>query len=207
MNTFRQSLAVVCLSCVLPAKGALVGSNGYTNSFSTQPLAADWAMLNLAGDPLDVYTPDAEVNANISAGGVTTQTMADGGNPPAANASATWSSSGLYLQTRPTGNRATVLMGKFVNDTGTNATQIALSYVFTIAAGGVTEDIGKGTRVYFSLTGTPNSWANVPALNTTASTGGSSASSASIALNLTNGGNLFLVWLDDNSSSGTDVAN
>src|SRR6185503_14919673 len=64
----------------------------------------------------------------------------------------------------------------------------------------------KGTRVYFSLTGAANSWVNLPALNTTSSSAGSSTMSASIALNWTNSGSLFLLWLDDNSSDGTDSA-
>jgi hypothetical protein len=101
-----------------------------------------------------------------------------------------------------------VLMGKFVNNTGTNATQIALSYLFTIAAGGVPEESGKGTRVYFSLTGQANSWTNVPGLNTTASADGSSTPSASVSLNWINGGSLFVLWLDDNAAGGgTDAAN
>ena len=186
---------------------ASVGPAGYTNGFSAQPPTTDWATLNIAGGSTDNYSPDAEVNASVSASGVTAQTVFDAGNPPVANASAVWSSTGLYLQTRPTGNRATVLMGKFVNHTGTNATQITLSYLFTIAAGGASEENGRGSRVYFSLTGQANSWTNVPALNTTVSTDESSTLSASVSLNWTNGGSLFLVWLDDNSGTGTDSAN
>ncbi len=186
---------------------ASVGPAGYTNGFSAQAPTTDWATLNIAGGSTDNYNPDAEVNASVSANGVTAQTVFDAGNPPVANANAVWSSTGFYLQTRPTGNRATVLMGKFVNNTGTNATQIRLDYLFTIAAGGASEENGRGTRVYFSVTGQANSWTNVPALNTIASTDGSSTLSASISLNWTNGGSLYLVWLDDNSGNGTDSAN
>jgi lysophospholipase L1-like esterase len=203
---FPQVFAVMLLAAV-HAIAATVGPVGYTNGFSAQPPATDWATLNVAGGSTDNYSPDAEVNANVTASGATAQTILDGGNPPAANASAVWSSTGLYLQTRPTMNRATVLMGKFVNNTGTNATQINLSYLFTIAAAGASEESGRGTRVYFSLTGQANSWTNVPALNTTASAGGSSTANASVALNWTNGGSLFFAWWDDNSADGTDSAN
>jgi hypothetical protein len=156
------------LFAAVHATAATVGPAGYTNGFNVRPPATDWATLSISGGSGDAYTPDAEVNASVTASGVTAQTVFDAGNPPVANASAVYAA-GLYLQTRPTMNRATVLMGKFVNNTGTNATQIALSYLFTIAAGGVPEENGKGTRVYFSLTGQANSWTNVPALNTTAS--------------------------------------
>jgi hypothetical protein len=202
---FSRIFGALLLTAV-HATAATVGPAGYTNGFNVQPLATDWATLNISGNGPDPCPPDVEVNASVSAGGVTAQTVFDAGNPPVANASAVWSSAGLYLQTRPTGNRATVLMGKFVNNTGTNATQITLSYLFTIAAGGASEENGRGTRVYFSLTGQANSWTNVPALNTIASVDESSTLSASIFLNWTNGGSLFLVWLDDNSGTGTDSA-
>jgi hypothetical protein len=189
-----------------PTQFTSVGPAGYINGFETQP-ATDWATLSIAGAPTDTYNPDAVVNASVSAISVAARTAFDAGNPPVANANAVWSSAGLYLQTRPTANLATVLMGRFLNNTGTNATQIALSYLFTIAASGATEEIGMGTRVYFSLTGQANSWINVPALNTTDSTAGSFTQSASVSLNWTNGGSLFLLWFDDNSSDGTDSAN
>ena len=189
-----------------PAQFTSVGPAGYINGFETQP-ATDWATLSIAGAPTDTYNPDAVVNASVSAISVAARTAFDAGNPPVANPNAVWSSAGLYLQTRPTANLATVLMGRFLNNTGTNATQIALSYLFTIAASGATEEIGMGTRVYFSLTGQANSWINVPALNTTDSTAGSFTQSASVSLNWTNGGSLFLLWFDDNSSDGTDSAN
>ena len=211
MNILRHSVSAVILFCALHAVGAIVGPSGYTNSFSFQPPAEDWAMLNLAGDPVDVYTPDEEVNTNVIAADVSVQTMMDMGDPPEANENAVWSSTGLYLQTRPTGNRATVLMGKFVNNSGSNATQITVSYLLTIMAMGAmeeaTEESGRGTRVYFSLSGEANSWTNEAALNSSFSTDGIYPLSATIALNWTNGGNLFLVWLDDNSSAGTDSAN
>ncbi len=208
-NSFSLSRWVLAAMMVAAgcAEAATVSPTGYTNGLGTQPPATDWATLSIGGSGTDNYDPDTEVNATITSSDVAAQTALDAGNPPAANPNAVWSSSGLYLQTRPTGNRATVLLGKFLNNTGTNATQIALSYTFTVAAGGTTEDLGKGTRGYFSVTGAANSWTNVAALNTTASANGSSTAAASVFLNWTNGGDLFLLWLDDNSSGGTDSAN
>jgi lysophospholipase L1-like esterase len=196
----------VFLFCAAQAWAASVAPAGYTNAFSVQPAAADWATFNAAGGGGDSYSVDSDVNANITAAGVTAQVAADSGNPPSANANAVWSSTGLYLQTRPTGNRYTALMGKFVNNTGTNATQIGVSYLFTIASGGASEDSGKGTRAYLSLSGAANTWANLGALNTTASDNGSVAMNASIPVGWTNGGTLFLLWVDDNGNSGTDAA-
>ncbi|MCX8155224.1 MAG: Ig-like domain-containing protein [Verrucomicrobiae bacterium] len=180
---------------------------GYFNRFETQPPATDWATLSRAGGANDSYDMDADVNANITAAGVTTAVAADSGNPPAANASALWSSVGQYLCVRPTGNRYTVLMGKFVNATGTNATQVTVSYQLTITGGGVAEENGRGTRVYYSLTGLTNSWVNIPALNTTANDMAATVMTAALNIEWTNGATLYLVWADDNATGNpTDSA-
>lgn len=189
------------------AIAASVPPSGYTNDFSAQPLAADWATASFGTQAGEVYTPDTDVNANITANGITTQTTPNTGNPPMQLATATWSSTGFYLQTRPTGNRYTVLMGKFTNATGTNATQVAISYTFTVPASGATEDIGN--RAYYSVTGLAGSWTNIAALNSLASTVTSLTLNASVAVNWTNGGSLYLLWIDDNAAgqgaAGTDV--
>src|SRR5678816_49531 len=147
--------------------------------------ATDWATVSIAGAGGDTYELDPDVNASITAGGVMTQTSPGTGDPATQNALAVWSATG-FLQTRPTGNRYTALMGKFVNNTGTNATRITISYVLTIAGTAATEDAGKGTRVYYSLNGTTNSWINLPAFNTVASSG-SSILATNLDLNWTNG--------------------
>src|SRR2546423_322655 len=147
------------------AMGASVGSAGYTNDFSTQPPAADWGTASRAGFSTEVYGVDSDVNANITASGVSAQTLSSVSDPPPPGTLASWSSPGAYLQTRPTTVRYTALMGKFVNDSGRSATQIVVSYVFTVAAGGPAEDSDKGTRVYYSLTGLTDGGTNLAALD------------------------------------------
>jgi hypothetical protein len=210
----RHSLAACVLFAALlllgtRASAALVGPTGYTNGFGSQPPAADWATLSRAGFAGDSYTMDADVNAAITASTVTFQTTLDGANPPPTNTNAVWSSPGLYLQTRPTGNRYTALMGKFVNNTLTNATEITFSYVRTIAGSAtLTEESGRGTRVYYSLTGLANSWTNIASLNHTETANGVSNQLATIAVNWPHGGSLFLLWADDNANGpGSDPAN
>lgn len=193
----------------IPTPAAIVGPTGYTNGFGSQPPSADWATLSRAGLAGDNYTMDADVNAAITASTVTFQTSLDAANPPPTNTNAVWSSSGLYLQTRPTGNRYIALMGKFVNNTGTNATEITFAYVRTITGSAtLTEESGRGTRAYYSLTGLANSWINIPGLNHTESANGVSNQLATIAVNWVHGGSLFLLWADDNANgSGSDPAN
>ena len=187
---------------------ALVGPAGYTNSFDTLPLAADWATAARAGAVNDVYDMDADVNTNglITTSLVTNRLTASANNPPGLLPTAQWSSTGLYIQTRPSGGRYTVIMGKFVNDTRSNATEIAISYTRTFAGNPALEDTNKGTRVYYSLTGASNSWINLEAFNTTA-TNGSLNLSTNLAVDWPYGTNLFVLWVDDNALPATDVAN
>jgi acid phosphatase type 7 len=184
---------------VLPS-GCLVGPGGYTNSFDMQPPPSEWMSSSRGGGSTDNYSMDSDVNANITASGVTNRTTSDPASPAAANANATWSPTGFYLQTRPTGNRYTVLMSKFMNVSGTNATEITLSYQFTIAAGGTGEDTDLGTRVYYSLTGQTNSWVNLPTFSTTSQDDSSTLMITNLALNWTNGAILYLLWADDNAA-------
>src|SRR4051794_31881084 len=104
---------------------ASVGPAGYTNTFSTQPPVADWATLSIAGTKDDIYDLDTDVNtnANITAAIISFQVVSNVNNPASQLTNATWSSTGQYLQTRPNNNRYTVLLGKFINNTGTNAAQ------------------------------------------------------------------------------------
>jgi len=209
MNTSKTPLTLILssfLAIALAGKlaGAVVGPSGYTNAFSVQPPAADWATLSVAGVNSDNYTMDTDVNSTITSAGVTSGTLAGSGNPAAANGLAIWSSSG-FVQTRPTGNRYTALMAKFINNTGTNATQVSLSYAFTIAGTAFAEDAGKGTRVYFSQTGTANSWTNLATLNNVASSG-SFLYQTNIPVNWVNGSSFFILFADDNGVAGTDVA-
>ncbi|HTD67856.1 MAG TPA: Ig-like domain-containing protein, partial [Candidatus Limnocylindria bacterium] len=207
-RTLLVSVSAVFLLFAGHTRAAIVGPSGYTNDFATQPAATNFATISTGTSGNDTYDPDEAMNA-ITAAGVTAQTTANASTGTLATA--TWSSTGFFLQTRPTGNRATILMGKFANNTGTNVTEIALSYLYTITAAGNTmvgaEDIGKGTRVYYSLSGLAGSWVNIPGLSSTSSTPASTFISANVTLNWTNGGNLYVAWFDDNGAPATDYAN
>ena len=185
---------------------ASVGPTGYTNAFDTAvPGPGDWSTETISGGSGDVTTA-AELDAavqSLTASGIATQISSDTGNPPAADALATWSSTGHYLQTRPTGVKMAVLMATLVNDTGTNANLLNLNYDFTVATS-VTEEIG-GHRVYYSLTGAANSWQNVPALNSHPP--GRVSTSVGLSSPWNAGAKLYLLWADDNGSGSPDDAN
>ncbi|HWN94367.1 MAG TPA: Ig-like domain-containing protein, partial [Methylomirabilota bacterium] len=189
------------------ARAASVEPSGYTNSFDLQPTTNDWATSSRPGASNDSYDMDTDVNTNgVSVSIFTNRPVANSANPPGILVNATWSSTGLYLQTRPASARYTMLLGKFQNNTGTNATEIGISYRLTFAGNAAVEETNRGTRVYYSFSGATNSWTNLAAFNTTL-TNGSYILSTNLAVNWPFGTNLFLLWVDDNALPTTDVAN
>src|SRR6266498_3370998 len=152
MNSLRSAFAwlpaLLAGSCLVTgAQAASVGPAGYTNDFSLQPSTGDWSQLAIggaAGDVTDATGVDMQVQM-IAASAIILQTVADAGDPPVLNSNVTWSSTGFYLQTRPTGDRVTLLMCTLVNNTGGAANALRISYDFTIAAPNGDEINGHST--------------------------------------------------------------
>jgi len=195
---------VVLFTCRLSA--AIVGPSGYTNAFDAQPPASDWATTNWPGPSNDIYDLDTTANTNVTAAGTISMTLSNNFNPPGALALAAWSNPGRYLQTRPASSRYVVLMGKFVNDTGSNVTEVTVSYQLTFAGTAALEEFGRGTRAYYSTTGATGSWVNIPAFNTTNNTGTTNLTAA-LSVNWPENAELFLLWMDDNAVAPTDTGN
>ena len=200
-------ILAACLGAVSPtaSRAASVGPGGYTNDFSTQPAAADWATASVAGLTSDITNAagmDTAV-ATLTAAGITTQVVSNANNPPAGLATATWSSSGQYLQTRPSGNKFCILMAMLVNNTGSDTNAVTINYDFT-AVQPTTEQIA-GQQVYYSLTGTASNWVNIPALSSPAA--GRVTAPVGLSSTWSNGATLFLLWADDNGTGGPDTAN
>jgi hypothetical protein len=174
-------------------------------SFNARPPAAEWSTKSLSGTELSFLSAmdlDAAVQTN-SAGSINAQVVdAGAGNPPGQNALATWSSGGTTgLWTRPAGNGATLLMATLRNDTGADQTKLRLIYALGQSASTPAEQISEH-EVYYSLSGDPGSWVNIPAL----SAGGIGTKSNTVALNgtWTNAAPLYVLWADDNTVGGVD---
>jgi len=195
-------LVLIAALLVSAAQAALVPAAGHTNRFDLQPTPADWSTTSIGGGAGDVTTAtalDAEAQG-VSAANVTGTLAADGSNPPGADGPARWSSAGLYVQTRPTGVRATLLMCTLVNDLGVDAASTTISYDLARAAA-VTEEV-DGQRGYYSFTGLPGSWVNIPAFSVAAA----GRLTATINTRWTNGTALYLLWADDNGSGTPDTS-
>lgn len=189
---------------VFGVRAASVGPAGYTNAFGTLPVAADWSMFSVAGAAADATTSgqiDTEVQL-VAASAINGQAATDAVDPPAFNAAATWSSSGFYLQTRPTGNRLTLLMCTLVNNSGGDISRLTISYDFTIVA--PAGDEISGHNVYYSLTGAAGSWIAIPALSFATTSG---RLTANLNLTWSGGSSLYVLWADDNSAPSPDTAN
>ncbi|HMJ92183.1 MAG TPA: Ig-like domain-containing protein, partial [Candidatus Acidoferrum sp.] len=190
---------------VRSSDAALVGPGGYTNDFAAQPVSGDWGTFSRAGGSGDQYALDTDVNSSVTVATAGTPVQFSSLSQPDEHPLATWSSPARFLQTRPTQNGYTGLMGKFINNSGTNATTVNVSYVYTILGGGGTEEGGRGTHVYFSRTGQTGSWTNLPTLTTTAIGTGAVPKSTNVSVNWPDGGTFYVLWADDNSVNGTDA--
>lgn len=175
-----------------------------TYDFATTPTAADgWTTGSIAGGAGDVTTEAAmdTAVAAVVATGITAAFPVSATFPPNGTAG-TWrhntSPSGLFLQSNPTGVRATVLMATLRNDSGGNVSTISVNYDFGnpyVVAG---EQL-PGVYAYYSLSGLADSWVKVPELS------GATLGAKSVILNLSggpwaSGQSLYIIWVDDNGS-------
>src|SRR5438270_281286 len=108
-------------------EAASVGGAGLTNAFPARPSAADWSTFSVAGASGSISNLvglDVAVQTNL-ASGITAQLNSSNANPPNAVGPVVWCTNG-YVQTRPTGNAFTLLLGQFVNITGSNVTAVTI---------------------------------------------------------------------------------
>ena len=197
-------ITLATLTVLAPnGRAASVGPAGYTNHFSSLPPAADWSYLIVAGASGDITTAAALNTAvqALTAAGITRQVVSDNGNPPAAADYATWSSTGGYLQTRPTGTKFIAVMAVLINNTGADQKSFQIGYTFSQQA--IINEQMNGHLVYYSLTGAARSWANIPTLSSAAP----GNLTATISAPWPKAGTLYLLWADDNGSPSQDTAN
>jgi hypothetical protein len=117
---------------------------------------------------------------------------------------------GFYIQSRPTTdgtNAAGVLKVTLRNDIGSTATQLTIQYdqgMFNQQAAG-TDEL-PGMYVYYSVSGEPGTWVNIPALS---AVDAAQAVSATVDLSSTPwpaNAPLYLLWVDDNDDGQTDTS-
>ncbi len=202
------TLVLVLAHLPYSAGAASVGPAGYTNDFALRPSASDFStssgIAGGSGDIASAATLDAYVQ-NVAAGTITALvTDSSPADPPAKQGPAQWtSSSSGYLVTRPTGNRATLLMATLVNNTGTNANMLHFNYQLTVGANFMEEVPGQ--RLYYSFSTASNTWTALP---TVSGLNASGLVNVDVPLNQmwNTGSALYLLWADDNAADSTESA-
>jgi hypothetical protein len=122
---------------------------------------------------------------------------------PLVNALAQWNSRGMYLQTRPAGNAATLLLLTLRNSWGSDLSSLVISYDFgaLVASDSTINETVPGQRLYYSLTGSSNSWVNITQITNP----GPVVFCLSFPDAWQVGANLYLLWADDNGPSSDSV--
>src|SRR5688572_29141320 len=163
-SLFWAIVAVVALAFISTTLQAAVPI-GSTQTFDTQPPATDWATVSMAGAGNthgDPTTLDAAVIA-MDQSAIVTALPTSGTVPPSANALARRNTSGLYLQTRPTGNAATLLKATLINNGASPMSTLIISYEQNTFD--APSDQILGFRVFYSMDGTAGSWQLIPTLS------------------------------------------
>jgi hypothetical protein len=204
MKRFLIWLVALTVCLVLRAPAAIsVGPNGTgVWTFDTPPAMTEWATVNLPGGSSDIIS-DAQLDVAVqplsAALFTNTLSLTATTNPaPLSSLLARYNTSGRYLQMRPGGVAATVLMATLQNDTGRDQSELTVSYDFRVANPPwvtIAEEV-PGLRAYFSLAGSPGSWQLIPELTY----GAPGPVWARLQLGYwPAGAQLFLLWADDNS--------
>jgi hypothetical protein len=213
MNPSKLFLTLGVAAALSLRAGAAIsvtGAGAGPFDFSTAPTAADFSTLSIAGGSADleaVAAMDAAVVTNAASTVVTALPTA-ATVPPNADALARHNTTGLFLQTRPTGNAYTLMMATLVNAAGGTITSFTLAYDFkpNNAPTATPAEAIPGQRVFFSVTGAPGSWQLVPALSgLTVDVLGASATISGISWPA--GANAYILWADDNSQPNEDWGN
>lgn len=197
-----------------PVMAAIPIAPAYTNNFTVAPPSpADFSTLSITGSANDIGS-DTQMDAAVQL-----LTAATINNPlgtsstyfPSTNSLArhNTNASGLFLQTKPTGNSATLLMATVTNNSTGPVGSLTISYNLgrydaNTGSALIAEQV-DGHRFYSSTTGATSSWtAHGNYTNPNLATQTTVSLNLTFAAPIAPGEKVYLLWADDNSSSGTD---
>jgi len=205
---------MAALACLVNNSMAISVSNTgiATITFDVQPAVTDFSSRLWSGAATDIQSAaalDTAVQTNSASLFNVALTSATGNPPAQQTGPGQWASTGLYIQTRPTGVAGTIILATLVNNSGSNRTTVIVDYDFTVVAP-VAEEV-KGHLVYYSMTGQPNSWVQIASISNQANdnTAGTYHKNAILDLSASPwaiGATMYLLWADDNGSGTPDGA-
>ncbi|HUR46609.1 MAG TPA: Ig-like domain-containing protein, partial [Candidatus Saccharimonadales bacterium] len=165
-----------------------------------------WETVSVAGAGNTYLSPAAtETAAKAMSASAINQALGSSTTlPPSANAVARWNGGAanclFVLQLRPTGNATTYLKATLRNDTGANVSALNVTYDFASQSPAVLET--PGLYVYWSLSGSPNTWTKIDIFSGHENSG---TYTATLPLGAWGAGEpLYIIWADDNADTATD---
>jgi hypothetical protein len=177
--------------------------NGATDlyTFDSGPSALEFSTFTWTGDnnsatsaaALDALAQALDVSA------ITAILPEATGNPPGTSGTARYASETRNLITRPTGVIGNVIVARLRNDTGAQQGSFTMTYNLTDRATGTAEEI-PGHLVYYSTSGTPNTWTQIPEVS---NNGASGVKSGNIVTRWPAGAVMYIAFCDDNAN-GTE---
>ena len=185
-----------------------VTAAGVTNTFSSQPPPrSQWVSIDISGATTENPTPAAMdisqnlLNAATITNGIISEAQNTGGNQHPWK----WEPTVQYLyQGAAAGNAYNFALATLKNVTGSTVFSLRIAYDYTIIRDGAGEEI-PGLRVYYSLTGLPGSWANLPAISPSVSNAPVTFLSTNLSLTWPANALLYVMWTDDNASAVSGV--
>lgn len=154
----------VALKCPQGIPVESTGAGPFT--FDTLPFAVEFSTVSWPGGANGTADTAAIVNGRVQLLDASTINLPLGeatGAPPDPAGTAQWASAGRYLITRPTSVLGCLLMARLQNDSGATRTAVDISYNLTVESP-VTEQV-SGHLVYYSHTGAPSSWRQIPGIS------------------------------------------
>src|SRR6267142_5411483 len=158
-------ILLTALACSLTSLRAAVPI-GTVQTFDALPAVADWSTLSIgtAGYNFNDFTTlDAAVQTN-SASMINGVLGSSATVPPSANAIARWNSAQHYLQTRPTGNGAALLLATLKNNGATALNSLDIGYDLN-TFNPANEGSLIGHEVYYSMTGAEQTWVHISGIS------------------------------------------
>jgi hypothetical protein len=206
---FKQTLATAALLVVAAGAHAQISINLGVNptiDFTVSPLnVLEWATQDniQPGDAATYGSPAALDDAAqlIDQASIVTVLPTVAGIGTARVARQNTTAGNIFTQ--PTGVPAAVIKATLQNNSGGDLNVLRISYAYTIPSAPVTDNV-PGQRVFWSLSGTPSSWALIPELSGVTAPG---TLNATVGVGTwATGTPLYLMWLDDNNQTGNDGA-
>jgi hypothetical protein len=195
--------SLACLAGTSQAQISVPANGAGPFAFDAQPTdPAQWATVSVAGAGNTYLSPAAtETAAKAMSASAINQALGSSTTvPPSANAIARWNGALFVIQSRPTGNATTYLKATLRNDTGANVSALNVTYDFAVQSPAALET--PGFYVYWSLSGSPNTWTKIDIFSGHENSG---TYTATLPLSAWGAGEtLYIMWADDNADTATD---